>query len=113
VCACACACVCVCVRVCVRVCVCVCVYIYIYLFINYLQRIRATINDEEQRRMVTELHASVMSDKCEYLVSCYGAMFREGVCVLDYKHHFIIYRRRMDMYGNDVDITGQVLSYVC
>lgn len=43
-----------------------------------MQRIRVTINDEEQRRMVTELQAAVMSDKCPYLVACYGAMFREG-----------------------------------
>ncbi len=27
---------------------------------------------------VTELQAAVMSEKCVYLVSCYGAMFREG-----------------------------------
>lgn len=43
-----------------------------------MQRIRVTINDEEQRRMLIELKAAVMTDKCPNLVACYGAMFRDG-----------------------------------
>ncbi|ETN87300.1 kinase domain protein [Necator americanus] len=43
-----------------------------------VKRISSSINDESQKRMLTELDACKRSDCCPQMVRFYGAMFREG-----------------------------------
>ena len=43
-----------------------------------VKRIHVTVNNEEQKHMLTELQASMKSGCCPYMVRFYGAMFREG-----------------------------------
>ncbi|KJH40543.1 kinase domain protein [Dictyocaulus viviparus] len=43
-----------------------------------VKRISSSINDECQKRMLTELDACKRSDCCPQMVRFYGAMFREG-----------------------------------
>eukprot|EP00088_Acartia_fossae_P057953 TRINITY_DN6768_c0_g3_i1.p1 TRINITY_DN6768_c0_g3~~TRINITY_DN6768_c0_g3_i1.p1 ORF type:complete len:341 (-),score=69.75 TRINITY_DN6768_c0_g3_i1:951-1973(-) len=43
-----------------------------------VKRITATVNTEEQRRLIMDLDVSMRSSGCEYTVLFYGAMFREG-----------------------------------
>jgi len=43
-----------------------------------VKRITATVNNEEQRRLIMDLDVSMRSSGCEYTVLFYGAMFREG-----------------------------------
>lgn len=44
----------------------------------FLQRITATVNNREQKRMLMDLDVSMRSRSCNYTVQFYGAMFREG-----------------------------------
>jgi len=43
-----------------------------------VKRIHVTVNNEEQKRMLIELNASMKSGQCPFMVRFYGAMFREG-----------------------------------
>ncbi|MFH4973907.1 hypothetical protein AB6A40_000616 [Gnathostoma spinigerum] len=43
-----------------------------------VKRIHSSINDENQKCMLVELHACMKSDSCPQMVRFYGAMFREG-----------------------------------
>uniref|UniRef100_A0A915J9W7 mitogen-activated protein kinase kinase n=1 Tax=Romanomermis culicivorax TaxID=13658 RepID=A0A915J9W7_ROMCU len=45
---------------------------------NYGFRIRVTLNNEEQKRMLIELNASMQSGQCPQMVKFFGAMFKEG-----------------------------------
>lgn len=48
------------------------------IFSLSFQRIHVSLNNEEQKRMLIELNASMKSGQCPYMVRFYGAMFREG-----------------------------------
>ncbi|XP_078521363.1 dual specificity mitogen-activated protein kinase kinase 3 isoform X1 [Lissotriton helveticus] len=43
-----------------------------------VKRIRATVNTEEQKRLVMDLDISMRTVDCFYTVTFYGALFREG-----------------------------------
>lgn len=45
---------------------------------GYLQRIAATVNTQEQKRLLMDLDISMRSSACPYTVQFYGALFREG-----------------------------------
>lgn len=48
------------------------------LFLSYLsQRIRATVNTQEQKRLLMDLDISMRTVDCFYTVTFYGALFRE------------------------------------
>ena len=42
------------------------------------QRITATVNSTETKRLLMDLDISMRSSDCPYTVHFYGAMFREG-----------------------------------
>lgn len=47
-------------------------------FLSYLfQRIRATVNTQEQKRLLMDLDISMRTVDCFYTVTFYGALFRE------------------------------------
>lgn len=60
--------------------------------LNHLfwQRITATVNNKEQKRMLMDLDVSMRSRSCNYTVHFYGAMFRE-VLVFLYRHSFVFF----------------------
>lgn len=43
-----------------------------------VKRIAATVNSQEQKRLLMDLDISMRSSDCPYTVQFYGAMFREG-----------------------------------
>jgi mitogen-activated protein kinase kinase 3 len=43
-----------------------------------VKRIAATVNTQEQKRLLTDLDISMRSSDCPYTVQFYGALFREG-----------------------------------
>lgn len=43
-----------------------------------VKRIAATVNTQEQKRLLTDLDVSMRSSDCPYTVQFYGALFREG-----------------------------------
>ncbi|VDD92421.1 unnamed protein product [Enterobius vermicularis] len=43
-----------------------------------VKRIRSSVNDESQKRMLVELQTCMKSGSCPQMVRFYGAMFREG-----------------------------------
>ncbi|GFY75408.1 hypothetical protein TNIN_128861 [Trichonephila inaurata madagascariensis] len=43
-----------------------------------VKRITATVNNEEQKRLLMDLDISMRSSDCQYTVQFYGALFREG-----------------------------------
>ncbi|XP_018619787.1 dual specificity mitogen-activated protein kinase kinase 6-like isoform X1 [Scleropages formosus] len=43
-----------------------------------VKRIRATVNSEEQKRLLMDLDISMRTVDCPYTVTFYGALFREG-----------------------------------
>lgn len=43
-----------------------------------VKRITATVNTQEQKRLVMDLDISMRSSACQYTVQFYGALFREG-----------------------------------
>ncbi|XP_042901816.1 dual specificity mitogen-activated protein kinase kinase 6 [Parasteatoda tepidariorum] len=43
-----------------------------------VKRITATVNNEEQKRLLMDLDISMRSSDCPYTVQFYGALFREG-----------------------------------
>lgn len=43
-----------------------------------LQRITATVNTQEEKRLLMDLDISMRSSACPYTVQFYGALFREG-----------------------------------
>lgn len=51
-------------------------------FLNIYQRIRATVNTQEQKRLLMDLDISMRTVDCFYTVTFYGALFREvrGCC---------------------------------
>lgn len=49
-----------------------------YTYRSYLQRITATVNTQEQKRLLMDLDISMRSSACSYTVQFYGALFREG-----------------------------------
>ena len=48
-----------------------------HLGIFYVQRIRATVNSTEQKRLLMDLDVSMRVSDCPYTVHFYGALFRE------------------------------------
>lgn len=42
-----------------------------------LQRITATVNSQEQKRLLMDLDVAMRSGSCPYTVHFYGALFRE------------------------------------
>lgn len=44
----------------------------------FLQRIAATVNTQEQKRLLMDLDVSMRSSDCPHTVQFYGALFREG-----------------------------------
>ncbi len=42
-----------------------------------VQRIRATVDTEERKRLLMDLNVSMMAKSCPYTVTFYGALFRE------------------------------------
>ena len=48
--------------------------------VNYSQRIRSTVNEEDQKRLLRDLDITMKSDGCQYIVQFFGAIFREGDC---------------------------------
>lgn len=42
------------------------------------QRITATVNSQEQKRLLMDLDVSMRTSDCKYTVQFYGALFREG-----------------------------------
>ena len=46
--------------------------------LGYFQRITATVNSIETKRLLMDLDISMRSSACPYTVQFYGAMFREG-----------------------------------
>lgn len=57
-------------------------YIKTFFFLNIYQRIRATVNTQEQKRLLMDLDISMRTVDCFYTVTFYGALFREvrGCC---------------------------------
>uniref|UniRef100_A0A8C9ET17 mitogen-activated protein kinase kinase n=1 Tax=Pavo cristatus TaxID=9049 RepID=A0A8C9ET17_PAVCR len=53
-----------------------------FFFLNISQRIRATVNTQEQKRLLMDLDISMRTVDCFYTVTFYGALFREvrGCC---------------------------------
>ena len=47
-------------------------------FFNVLQRITASVNSVETKRLLMDLDISMRTSDCPYTVHFYGAMFREG-----------------------------------
>ncbi|XP_065201502.1 dual specificity mitogen-activated protein kinase kinase 6 [Planococcus citri] len=43
-----------------------------------VKRIRATVNSQEQKRLLMDLDISMRTSDCKYTVQFYGALFREG-----------------------------------
>lgn len=43
-----------------------------------VKRITATVNSQEQKRLLMDLDISMRSSECQYTVHFYGALFREG-----------------------------------
>lgn len=43
-----------------------------------VKRIAATVNTQEQKRLLMDLDISMRSSDCTYTVQFYGALFREG-----------------------------------
>jgi len=43
-----------------------------------VKRIRATVNTQEQKRLVMDLDISMRASDCPYTIQFYGALFREG-----------------------------------
>lgn len=54
----------------------------LFFFLNISQRIRATVNTQEQKRLLMDLDISMRTVDCFYTVTFYGALFREvrGYC---------------------------------
>ena len=48
-----------------------------YLQPSPLQRIRATVNSQEQKRLLMDLDVNMRTVDCFYTVTFYGALFRE------------------------------------
>ncbi|KAL7979255.1 hypothetical protein Chor_015279 [Crotalus horridus] len=51
-----------------------------------VKRIRATVNTQEQKRLVMDLDVSMRTVDCFYTVTFYGALFREIVRALEHLH---------------------------
>lgn len=53
-----------------------------FFFLIFPQRIRATVNTQEQKRLLMDLDISMRTVDCFYTVTFYGALFREvrGYC---------------------------------
>ncbi|KAG8145693.1 putative Dual specificity mitogen-activated protein [Naja naja] len=63
-----------------------------------VKRIRATVNTQEQKRLVMDLDVSMRTVDCFYTVTFYGALFREIVRALEHLHSklSVIHRARKD-----------------
>ena len=53
-------------------------YLYYLIYNIFLQRITATVNSTETKRLLMDLDISMRTSDCPYTVHFYGAMFREG-----------------------------------
>merc|ERR1712110_857526 len=45
-----------------------------------VKRIRSTVDEREQKSLLTELQVVMKSQSCQYIVTFYGAIFKEGDC---------------------------------
>lgn len=43
----------------------------------FLQRIRSTVDEKEQKQLLMDLDVVMRSSDCPYIVQFYGALFRE------------------------------------
>ena len=48
------------------------------MLIFAVKKIRCSMNDKEQRRLLNDLNISMRSTQCPYVVVSYGAMFQGG-----------------------------------
>lgn len=54
-------------------------YCHQFTYFTFIfQRITATVNTQEQKRLLMDLDISMRSSACPYTVEFYGALFREG-----------------------------------
>jgi len=49
----------------------------VFILLNIQQRIRASVNSTEQKRLLMDLDVSMRVTDCPYTVHFYGALFRE------------------------------------
>jgi len=90
-----------------------------------VKRIRSTVDDKEQSKLLMDLDVVIKSKKCKFIVLFYGALFKEGDCwicmelmtiSLD-KFYKFIYRVLLetlpeDMIGNITVATVKALYYL-
>jgi len=58
--------------------ICSVIKVSIYCFSSLFQRIAATVNTQEQKRLLMDLDISMRSSACPHTVQFYGALFMEG-----------------------------------
>lgn len=51
--------------------------VWLLNYTSHLQRIRATVNSQEQKRLLMDLDVNMRTVDCFYTVTFYGALFRE------------------------------------
>lgn len=78
-----------------------------------LQRITATVNTQEQKRLLMDLDISMRSSACSYTVQFYGALFREGdvwICMEVMDMSLDKFYTKVYKYGRAIpeDILGKV-----
>lgn len=47
------------------------------ILLSYFQRIRSTVDETEQKRLLMDLEVVMKSNDCPYIVQFYGALFKE------------------------------------
>lgn len=45
--------------------------------LNYVQRIRSTVDEREQKQLLMDLEVVMKSNECPCIVQFYGALFKE------------------------------------
>lgn len=85
---------------------------------RYFQRIAATVNTQEQKRLLMDLDISMRSSACPYTVQFYGALFREGdvwICMEVMDMSLDKFYTKVYKSGRAIpeDILGKVAFAVC
>lgn len=100
------------------------------VFVVFSQRIRATVNTQEQKRLLMDLDISMRTVDCFYTVTFYGALFREVTAICRFLFWpqlffteclkfflfsprllpYVLPGRCMDLHGADGHVPGQVLQ---
>lgn len=63
-----------------------------------VKRITATVNSQEQKRLLMDLDISMRSSDCLYTVQFYGALFREGdvwICMEVNENNILVLRAEL------------------